>query len=92
MSARTVLARRSYVCFIWSFDWLCIALLWLWSKVFALDLFSYIKEHRLLNPEVGRRYTQKVLGKGGSCDSNVLLKDFLGCAPSDQAFLVDLGL
>jgi len=45
-----------------------------------------------LNPEVGRRYTQKVLGKGGSCDSNVLLKDFLGCAPSDQAFLVDLGL
>lgn len=65
---------------------------YLWSKVFALDLFSYIKEHGLLSPEVGRRYVQAVIGKGGSRDPNVLLKDFLGRAPNDQAFLVDLGL
>lgn len=65
---------------------------YLWSKVFALDLFGYIKEHGLLDPEVGHRYVQEVIGRGGSRDPNALLKDFLGRAPNDQAFLVDLGL
>jgi thimet oligopeptidase len=65
---------------------------YLWSKVFAKDLFAYIKEHGLLNPDVGQKYISAVLGKGGSKDPNELLKDFLGRDPSQEAFLKDIGL
>lgn len=65
---------------------------YLWSKVYALDLFAYIKEHGLLNPEIGQRYIDEVIGKGGSCDPNQLLKNFLGREPNDEAFSIDLGL
>jgi thimet oligopeptidase len=65
---------------------------YLWSKVFALDLFDYIKQFGLLNPEIGQKYTQTILAKGGSRDPNELLKDFLGREPNEQAFFKDLGL
>src|SRR6185436_12984206 len=39
---------------------------YLWSKVFALDLFSYIEQEGLLNPTIGKRYIREILAKGGS--------------------------
>ncbi len=65
---------------------------YLWSKVFALDLFEEIKKEGLLNPTVGARYVQEVIGKGGSKDPNELLKNFLGREPRQDAFIKDLGL
>lgn len=65
---------------------------YMWSKVFALDLFEAIKKEGLLNPVVGKKYVQEVIGKGGSEDPNVLLKNFLGREPNQEAFLRDLGL
>ncbi len=64
---------------------------YLWSKVFALDLFYYIKERGLLNSEVGKKYVQKILMPGGSIDPNKLLRDFLGREPNSDAFFKDLG-
>ena len=65
---------------------------YLWSKVFALDLFDHIKKYGLLNPEIGKQYVNKVIGKGGSKDPDELLKDFLGREPNADAFFRDLGL
>ncbi len=65
---------------------------YLWSKVFALDLFSQVKAEGLLNPTVGTRYRKAVLEKGASCDPNQLLFDFLGREPNQEAFIKDLGL
>lgn len=65
---------------------------YLWSKVFALDLFYAIKERGLLNPAIGTRYAELVIGRGGSADPNELLSDFLGRAPNQEAFFDDLGL
>lgn len=65
---------------------------YLWSKVFALDIFDTIKKHGLLNPEIGQRYVQEVIGKGGSADPNQLLKNFLGREPRQDAFMKDMGL
>lgn len=65
---------------------------YLWSKVFALDLFEHIKQFGLMNPEIGTVYAQKVIGKGGSEHPMNLLKDFLGREPNQEAFLKDLGL
>ncbi|MDR3550729.1 MAG: Zn-dependent oligopeptidase [Candidatus Babeliales bacterium] len=65
---------------------------YMWSKVFALDLFDEIKKHGLLNPEIGKKYVADVIGKGGSQDPDELLKNFLGREPNQKAFLHDLGL
>lgn len=65
---------------------------YLWSKVFALDLFAQFKKEGLLNPEIGKRYVQHVIGRGGSVDPNQLLRDFLGREPNDKAFFEDMGL
>ena len=65
---------------------------YLWSKVFALDIFAEIKKHGLLDPVIGQKYIKEVIGKGGSQDPNELLYNFLGRRPNSQAFLSDLGL
>lgn len=65
---------------------------YLWSKVFALDIFATIKKHGLLNPEIGQKYVKEVLSKGGAQDPNELLYNFLGRAPNSQAFFEEMGL
>ncbi len=65
---------------------------YLWSKVFALDLFAQIKKAGLLNPAIGEKYVAEVIGQGGSVDPNDLLQNFLGRKPNQEAFLTDLGL
>ncbi len=65
---------------------------YLWSKVFALDLFNHIKTYGLLNPEIGIKYKNTILAPGGSKHPNELLQDFLGRAPNSDAFMHDLGL
>lgn len=59
---------------------------YLWSQVFAVDLFEEIRKEGLLNPAVGRKYTQTIIGKGGSRDPNELLFDFLERAPILEPF------
>lgn len=65
---------------------------YLWSKVFALDMFAQIKKEGLLNPHAGQKYIDRVIGRGGSKDPNALLIDFLGREPNQEAFLRDMGL
>lgn len=65
---------------------------YLWSKVYALDLFAHIKKHGLLNKEIGKEYSEKILMKGGSYEPQKLLKDFLGREPNSEAFFKDMGI
>ena len=65
---------------------------YLWSKVFALDLFYHIKEYGLLNPTIGSKYVRDILQPGGSKNPNILLENFLGRKPNSKAFFKDLGL
>jgi len=64
---------------------------YMWSKVFALDLFDYIKRHGLTNPAVGKRYVDKILVKGGTAHPYTLLTDFLERTPSSEAFFKSMG-
>ncbi len=51
---------------------------YLWSKQLALKAFTYIKAHGgLFDPVMGKRYVSKIIGRGGSCDPNLLMTDFL---------------
>lgn len=65
---------------------------YLWSKVFALDLFEFIKPFGLRNHEIGQRYADTILAPGGSVDPNILLRNFLGREPNQEAFLDSMGL
>jgi len=65
---------------------------YMWSKVFALDMFAHIKEQGLLNPVIGKKYIKEVLGKGGSKHPEILITNFLGRAPNSHAFFTDLGI
>jgi len=65
---------------------------YLWSKFYALDLFETIKENGLLNPAIGTKLVEKVLGRGGSCPPQDCLRDFLGRETRSDAFFKNLGM
>ncbi len=64
---------------------------YLWSNVFAKDLFSEINKKGLLNPEIGQKYINQVIGLGGSKDPNQILVDFLSRKPNQEAYFKSLG-
>jgi thimet oligopeptidase len=63
---------------------------YLWSQVFACDVFEKIQQGGLLNPEVGAAYARAILSKGGSRDPEEMLVDFLGREPTINNFLKQL--
>ncbi|HVT12193.1 MAG TPA: M3 family metallopeptidase [Fimbriimonadaceae bacterium] len=65
---------------------------YLWSLVYAQDMFQRFKQLGLLSPSTGAYYRSKVLAKGGSEDAMDMLKDYLGRAPKTDAFYEHLGL
>lgn len=65
---------------------------YMWARVFAADMFEEIKKHGLLNPEIGKKYKDLILAKGGSIEPDQLLRDFLGREPNTQAFFKQLDL
>ncbi len=65
---------------------------YMWSKVYAEDMFSRFKAEGVLNPTLGRRYRVEILEKGSSRDEMESLKAFLGREPSEEAFLESIGL
>lgn len=65
---------------------------YLWSKVFALDLFGEIQKTGLLDTATGRRYAEAILVPGGTKPPHLLLQQFLGREPRIDAFIKDLGL
>lgn len=65
---------------------------YLWSLVYAQDMFQRFKQLGLLSPSTGAYYREKVLSRGGSMDAMDMLKDYLGRAPKTDAFYEHLGL
>jgi thimet oligopeptidase len=65
---------------------------YLWAEVFADDLYTRFEERGILDAEVGRQYRDIILAKGRSEEPEALLRQFLGRAPSNAAFLRKLGI
>ncbi|HET6993129.1 MAG TPA: M3 family metallopeptidase, partial [Bacteroidia bacterium] len=65
---------------------------YLWSLVYASDMFSEFDKTGPLNPDTGKRYRENVLSKGGSDDAINLVHNFLGRDPNNKAFLKQIGL
>lgn len=65
---------------------------YLWSNVYAQDMFSEFEKGGILNPEVGKRYREIILSKGGTEEPIELVKQFLQREPNPEAFYRSLGL
>ncbi len=64
---------------------------YVWSKVYAQDMFGRFEKMGLLNPEAGAYYRRKILARGGTMDGMDMVRDYLGREPNMDAFLRDLG-
>lgn len=60
---------------------------YLWSIVFAQDMFSKFEEKGVMNKHLGMRYRQIILEQGNMLEPMDLLKMFLGREPNGKAFI-----
>ncbi len=65
---------------------------YLWSNVYAQDMFSVFEDKGILNPEVGKLYRDIILANGGDKEAIDLVKEFLERDPNPDAFYKSLGL
>ena len=63
---------------------------YLWSEVYAEDMFTQFPTTNLTSPEVGGRYRRAILEQGNMKDALDLLRDFLGREPNSDAFFKKL--
>ncbi len=59
---------------------------YLWSEVYALNIFAKFREDGLTSPATGLEYRHWILEQGNMQDGGVLLKGFLGKEPTTAAF------
>lgn len=65
---------------------------YLWSLVYAQDMFGRFEELGILDPAAGAYYRAKILARGGGMDPYEMVVDYLEREPSSDAFLEHLGL
>ncbi len=65
---------------------------YMWSLVYAADMFQRFQELGMLSPEAGRYYRTHILAPGGTIDEMEMVEKYLGRKPDKKAFLAYLGL
>ena len=65
---------------------------YLWSEVYAQDMFSEFEKKGILNEEMGARYRKFILEPGNMEEPLKLVEGFLGRKTSNAAFYKKLGL
>tara|TARA_B110000037_G_scaffold218767_1_gene282433 strand:+ start:2620 stop:4656 length:2037 start_codon:yes stop_codon:yes gene_type:complete len=63
-----------------------------WAEVLDADAFEYFKEHGIFNREIGEKFKETILSKGGTKHPMELYKDFRGAEPDNKALLKRAGL
>jgi thimet oligopeptidase len=65
---------------------------YLWSAVYAADMFSVFDKNGIFNKRIGAKYRREILSQGSSREEMVSLTAFLGRRPNNKAFLEEIGL
>ncbi|MFT3679521.1 MAG: M3 family metallopeptidase [Ferruginibacter sp.] len=65
---------------------------YLWSKVYAQDMFSVFKKNGVMDKATGVRYRKEILEKGATEPEINIVEKFLGRKPNSAAFLQSLGI
>jgi thimet oligopeptidase len=62
---------------------------YMWSEVLALDMLSRY-DGKLMNPEIGHLYREKILSRGSEMRGDELVRGFLGREPNSKAFFDEI--
>jgi len=65
---------------------------YLWSLVYAQDMFSVFEQNGIMDVETGLRYRDIILSNGGSRDELEMVVEFLGREPNQDAYFKSIGL
>jgi Zn-dependent oligopeptidase len=65
---------------------------YLWSKVYAQDMFSVFKTNGVMDTATGIRYRKEILEKGATTPEIEIVEKFLGRKSNSNAFLESLGI
>ena len=65
---------------------------YIWSEILAADAYAYVQEQGGLSLDVGLRYRDTVLSRGGSMEPMEIYKNFRGQEPTVDALLRRRGL
>lgn len=65
---------------------------YLWSKVFAEDLFTKFKQAGIMDDKTGFDYREIILAPGGGRHPDEMVREFLGREPNSDAFMESIGL
>ncbi|KAJ6252272.1 saccharolysin [Anaeramoeba flamelloides] len=65
---------------------------YLWSLVYAADLFTKFEEGGVFSKEIGMQFRKKCLEIGGTKDGMEIMEDFLGRKPNNLSFLKSIGV
>ncbi len=65
---------------------------YLWSRVFAQDMFSVFEKNGVMDSKTGLRYRKDILEVAGSEEEMDMLRHFLGREPNSDAFMKSIGL
>jgi len=60
---------------------------YLWAEVLSCDVFSIFEKAGIFDKITGQRFLECFLSQGAVKEADVLVKDFLGRDPNNQAFL-----
>lgn len=65
---------------------------YMWSKVYAEDMFSLFDKNGIMDARTGMRYRKMVYEPSGSQSTFTSVKNFLGREPNQDAFLKSIGI
>ncbi|HEU5166636.1 MAG TPA: M3 family metallopeptidase [Chitinophagaceae bacterium] len=65
---------------------------YLWSNVYAKDLFSVFQKNGVMDTKTGIRYRKEILEKAGTVDEMQAIKKFLGREANSDAYMRSLGI
>lgn len=65
---------------------------YLWSEVYAQDMFTVFEKNGLLDSETGIRYRKLILANGTQRDIVTAVEEFLGRPSNNKAYIKSLGL
>ena len=65
---------------------------YLWSEVYAQDMFTEFEENGLLDQQTGKRYRDLILANGSQRDILEAVEEFLGRRSNNESYIKSLGL
>ena len=65
---------------------------YLWSEVYAQDMFTVFKKNGLRDTKTGERYRKLILANGSQRDIVEAVEEFLGRPSNNEAYIKSLGL